>query len=76
MTARTALKTLLALVLGLPLLQMVLMWVANLLTALGDTGAITVLGHVNTGARVLWLVSVVGLIVLLAVQAVERDEGE
>jgi len=71
MVSRTAVKILLAFVLGLPVLMTVLRWVGGLLTAMGDASATTVLQHLNTGASVLWLVSVVGLVIALAVQNFE-----
>jgi hypothetical protein len=74
MPIRTAVKVLLALVLGLPLLQAVLVWVGRLFQALGDVGTTMVLGHVNTAIGIAWLVSVVGLVVGLALQSLEAPE--
>lgn len=74
MDFRTALKTLLVLVLSLPILVVVFGWVAGLLLALGDAGAAAVLGHVNTAMRVLWLVCLTGLVVVLALDAVKRGD--
>lgn len=72
MNSRTVVKLLLALVLGLPLLQAVFVWVGGLLEAMGDPATNVVLGHVNTTVGILWLVSVVGLVVALAVQSLEE----
>jgi hypothetical protein len=69
MTLRRAIRLLLFVVLGLPLVQAVLMWTAGLLAAMGDKAAASVVGHLNTGAGVAWLVALVGLIVALALQA-------
>ena len=60
-------------------LQTLLFWVSGLLAAMGDQAAANFLQRVNLGAAILWLVSLVGLIVLLAVLAVSdsrlgRDE--
>jgi hypothetical protein len=78
MRSRTAVKVLLALVLGLPLLQAVLVWVGGLLNAMGDPATSSVLGHVNTAVGIVWLVSVVGLVVALAIQTIDepREPGE
>jgi len=72
MTSRTTVKLLLAFVLGLPILLAVFGWVVGLLTALGDTGAATVLQHLSTGVSILWLVCVVGLVVALAVETLDE----
>jgi hypothetical protein len=73
---RTALISLLVLVLGLPILSVVLTWVAGLLTAMGDNSAATVLSHINTSVRVLWLVTLVGNVVVLALEALDRSREE
>ena len=69
MTIRSAIRLLLGLAIGLPVLQTLLFWVSGLLTAMGDEAAANFLQRVNLGAAVLWLVSLVGLIVLLGVLA-------
>ena len=74
MTTRSAIKTLLLFVLGLPLVLVVLAWVDDLLAAMGDTTAVLVAGHVSTIARVLWLVALVGLVVMLAVQSLDEND--
>jgi hypothetical protein len=74
MNFRTALKTLLVLVLTLPILVVVFGWVSGLLTALGDAGAAAVLGHVNTALRVVWLACLTGLVVVLALDSVMRGD--
>lgn len=76
MNLRTSLITLLVLVLGLPILSVVLTWVAGLLTAMGDTGAANVLSHINTALRVLWLVALVGNVVVLALETLDRSREE
>jgi hypothetical protein len=79
MTLRSAIRWLLVLTLGLPILQSLLVWVAGLLSAMGDAAAASVLGRINIAAGVLWLACLVGLVVVLALQSLEespRREGE
>ena len=71
MTLRNATKVMLFLVLGLPLLQAVLMWVESLLTAMGDEAATVVVSHIITTAGGLWLVALVGMVVILAIQSLD-----
>jgi hypothetical protein len=56
----------------------VLVWVGGLLKAMGDPATTAVLGHVNTAVGILWLASVVGLVVALAVQTLDgpHEPGE
>ena len=75
MATRNAVKVLLALVLGLPILLAVLGWVVGLLTAMEDAAAATVLRYLSTGVSVLWLVTVVGLVIALAIEALD-EPGE
>ncbi|MCA9229404.1 MAG: hypothetical protein KDA57_02025 [Planctomycetales bacterium] len=72
MPSRTTVKLLLGLVLGVPILQAVLYWVGGLFAAMGDAATAEVLGHVNTAAHISWLVSIVGLVVMLAVNALQQ----
>jgi hypothetical protein len=74
MNARSAVKLLLGLTLALPVLFVVLLWVAGLLSAMGDEGAAAVLGHVNTALRIVWLVGIVGLVIALATQTLDQDQ--
>ncbi len=69
MTPRNVLKALLVLVLGLPVLESLLAWVAGLLAAMGDAEAAGVLGRINVAAGVLWLVALVALVILLGLKA-------
>lgn len=70
----SALKGCLALVLGLPLVQATLLWVARgLLAALGDEAAAAVLDRINLGVGVAWILSLIGLVVLLALRALEQS---
>ncbi len=76
MNLRNSLKTLLVLVLGIPILLAVLGWVSGLLTAMGDEATAVVLGHISTAARVIWLVCLVGAIVVLALQSLENTREQ
>jgi hypothetical protein len=71
MTLRTVLKTLLGLTLGLPLVQSLLFWLNGLLAAMGDEAAAAFLTRANMVLGVLWLASLVGLVVALAVKALD-----
>jgi hypothetical protein len=66
MSLRSATKLLLTLTLGLPVIQTVLVWVAALLRSMGDEAGAMIIGHVATGSQVLWAVSLVGLVIVLA----------
>jgi len=76
MTSRTAVKLLLGFALGLPVLLAVLGWVAGLLTAMEDLAAAGVLHNLSTGFRVLWIVTVVGLVIALAVESLDTPGEE
>ena len=52
MTLRSAAKTLLVLALALPVVQAVLMWVAGLLTSMGDAASAAIVRHVTTACQV------------------------
>jgi hypothetical protein len=71
-----AVRLLLALVFGLPLVQAIFLWVAGLLRAMGDEPAAAVIANINTAAGVLWLVVLVGLVVALAMQSLERTRRD
>jgi hypothetical protein len=76
MTLPHAVRSLLFAVLGLPLVQAVLAWVARLLAAMGDNAGANVVGHLNTAIGVLWLLVLVGLVVALAVNTLEPPGQE
>lgn len=76
MALRTAAKILLSLVLGLPILLAVLGWVIGLLTAMGDQAAAAILRQLNTGVSVLWLVCIVGLVIVMALETFESQPGD
>jgi hypothetical protein len=72
MTLRKALQTQLVLVLALPLVAAVLVWVVGLLRAMGDEAGAAVVAHAGTGCQVVWLVCLVGLLVTLALHALQE----
>lgn len=71
MNARNAVKLLLTLALGLPLLQALFSWVGGLLAAMEDQTAAAALGHCSTAVGVVWLISLVGLLIALAFRSLE-----
>jgi hypothetical protein len=76
-TLRCATKTLLVLTLALPVVQAVLIWVAGLLRSMGDAAGATVVGHVGTACQVVWTLSLVGLVIVLALLVLgERPPDE
>lgn len=75
MTLRTALRALLGLTLGLPLVQSLLFWLAGLLAAMGDGAAAAFLTRANIVLGVLWLASLVGLVVVLALRALDDQRA-
>ena len=70
MTVRSATKTLLVLALALPVVQCVLIWVRGLLASMGDPDGAAIIGHVGTGCLVIWSISLVGLIIVVAAAVV------
>lgn len=76
MASRSAVKLLLAFVLVLPVLMAILGWVAGLLTAMKDDTAADILRDLSTGFSVLWLVTVVGLVIALAVESLDEPREE
>jgi hypothetical protein len=66
MTLRSATRSLLALTLGLPVVQAVLFWVRGLTASMGDDAGAAAIGHVATVCQVLWTISIVGLVITLA----------
>jgi hypothetical protein len=76
MTLRSATKTLLVLALALPVAQCVLIWVRGLLTSMGDSDGGTIIGHVGTACGVVWLLSLVGLLITLALSVLNEPKNE
>jgi hypothetical protein len=66
MTLRSGTKTLLVLVLALPVAQMVLIWVRGLLNSMGDAEGGAIIGHVGTMCQVAWALCLVALLIVLS----------
>ena len=66
MTLRSATKTLLVLVLALPVAQIVLIWVRGLLNSMGDPEGGAIIGHVGTICQVVWALCVVALVIVVS----------
>ena len=78
MTLRSAAKTLLALALGLPIVQLVLFWVGGLLASMGDRDGARIIQYIGTACQVLWAVSAIGLVIAVALVVLNeppRDSG-
>jgi hypothetical protein len=69
MTLRRSIQCLLVTALALPVVQAVLVWVGGLLTSMGDAAGAAVVRHVGTACQVIWAISLVGLVIILAVAA-------
>jgi hypothetical protein len=67
MTLRSATKTLLCLAIALPIVGAVLIWVAGLLQAMGDPAGVHIILYFGILCEVIWSVSLVGLVILLAI---------
>ena len=65
MTLRSATKTLLVLVLALPVAQIVLIWVRGLLTSMGDADGGAIIGHVGTVCQVAWVLCLVAMVIAI-----------
>jgi hypothetical protein len=72
MTLRSAAKTLLVLALALPVIQATLLWIAGLLTSMGDAAGAEIVRHVATACQVVWAVGLVGLVIVLALVVVNE----
>ena len=70
MNLRLAIKLLLGLVLGLPVLQTLLFWVAELLEAMGDAAVAEFFHRACVGVGSVWLAAIVGLVIVLGFRAV------
>jgi hypothetical protein len=76
MTLRSATKTLLVLALGLPVVHCVLIWVRGLVASMGDQAGAAFVGHVGTACLAVWSVSLVGLVIVLAIDAINESPSE
>jgi hypothetical protein len=66
MNLRSAAKTLLVLVLALPVAQIVLLWVRGLLTSMGDADGGTFIGRVAVLCVAIWALCLVALVIVLS----------
>jgi hypothetical protein len=66
MTLRSVAKTMLVLVLALPMAQIVLFWVRGLLNSMGDAEGGAMIGHVGTLCQVVWALCLVALVIVLS----------
>jgi hypothetical protein len=76
MTLRSAIRALLVVALALPVVECVLMGVRGLLLSLGDERGAAIIGYVGTGCLVAWLLSLVGLLIVVAVVVVVEGPAE
>jgi hypothetical protein len=72
MPVRPALKTLLALVIGLPVLYCVLVGVASLLISMGDAAGAGIVARIQLGCLVLWAVCLVGTVIATAIAVLQN----
>ena len=76
MTLRSATKTLLVLVLALPVAQIVLIWVRGLLNSMGDAEGGAIIGHVGTICQVVWALCLVALVIVLSLVVLNNRPPE
>jgi hypothetical protein len=73
---RCWIRRLLMLAIGLPLAQVTLLWVSSLLLAMGDERAGSVIKLASTAIGAAWLVTIVGLVVVMAAKALDEPPAE
>jgi hypothetical protein len=76
MSLRSALKTLLVLALALPVTVCVLVWVRGLVLSMGDVDGAAIIQHASTACLGVWTLSLVGLVIVLAIVAVNDRPRE
>jgi hypothetical protein len=76
MTLRSAAKTLLVLAVALPICEAVLVWVVGLTKAMGDPDGVRIITYVGLLCEVVWTISLVGLVILLAVITLNEPPEE
>jgi hypothetical protein len=74
MNLRTAIKLLLGLTLGLPVLQTLLFWIAELLEAMGDLAAARFFDRVCIAVGAVWLIALVGLVIALGFRGLRDSD--
>lgn len=67
------LKVLVALALGLPVVQCVLIWVRGLVASMGDQTGAAFVGHVGTVCLAAWSAALVGLVIILAINSLNEN---
>ena len=76
MTLRSATKSLLVAALALPVVQAVLFWVRGLVASMGDEQGAAIVGHVSLVCQIVWSISLVGLVLVLALTALIEHPPE
>ncbi|HEX3601880.1 MAG TPA: hypothetical protein VHU84_17135 [Lacipirellulaceae bacterium] len=76
MPLRTALKSLLTLALALPVIECVLISVRQMLLSMGDQDGAEFIAHLGTTSLVLWAISLVGLVIVLAIAALLESPSD
>lgn len=74
MRLTNALRWLLCLAVGLPMLVLVLQFSGRLLAVMGDEAGARALRGVAIGAGIAWGVALLGIVIVMAVDTVSRDE--
>lgn len=74
MKLRCWLKTLLTLAVSLPVVYCVLAWVRGLVSSMGDVAGAIFVGHIATACLAAWAVSLVGLVLVLAIQSIGEEK--
>ena len=76
MTLRSATKWLVVLALALPVIQAVLLWVRALLRGMNDAQGAAIIATVSMVCQVVWSVSLVGLLILVAIIVLNEPPRE
>jgi hypothetical protein len=77
-TLRSATKTFILLALALPVVHIILVWTAGILTGTGDAEGAAFIRRVGLVCQVVWVVSLVGLVMVTALTRLNEGppEGE
>jgi len=76
MSLRSAIRTLLVLVLALPIAEIVLLGVRGLLLSMGDVNGGAMIGTVGALCLAAWVICLVGLVAVLALLALKDQPPE
>lgn len=60
----------------LPIVICVLIGVGRLLSGMGDTAGAAVLDYLGLGMGILWLIDLIALVILLAIEAASREDSQ